>query len=537
MGRSRDTSNKNDKRGRAGHKNTTGTRHHLSFGLTTLAAAFLIGCQSMPAQQPHTAMPQAAALKQSAPWWQEAKDPVLDELLHEAVQRNVDVRRALTQLRQAEALSGASHSALFPSVGLAGAAVKSQSTLPEFVKRNRADTEALQLSAELEWQLDVFGALRAKRRAAQSQTKAAGYAVHASKLAVSEALATQYYQWQAASAKEQVLSKLLQNLKDTQVLTQALVNEGMAGTQVLKPVAAQTLATQAALKQIRALKRMSQSRIAVLLGQSPVSFQIQLVELTPAQWPKLGSSPVELDPALLLRRPDVLAAQMQLEASAFELSEAKALQFPQFFASAVYGTEDLTINGLDIRQANFSNLALSFAMPLINRGQIKANIRAKTAQEQSALIDYEARLLGALEDTDTALAAAKADSVRTGQLSLALTSRISAYEHAKTVYEAGESSRFEVRESEREALSAELELIDAAQAAATNWVRLHVALGGSWQQFDAAKGPVLKPNMTNQESVQTLLKSFEVLNSPHYQQQDPFESTAPAGASTEPRIP
>ena len=67
------------------------------------------------------------------PWWKVFKDPVLQELIGEAVKNNYDLKIAITRIDQARARKTQARAAFFPQVGYSGGAERARlpgSTVP-----------------------------------------------------------------------------------------------------------------------------------------------------------------------------------------------------------------------------------------------------------------------------------------------------------------------------------------------------------------------------------------------------------------------
>ena len=110
----------------------------------------------------------ASEVLPDAKWWQQFDDPVLNQLIERAAANNLDINVAVARLQQAQAGVTANQSRLLPTVSLGGGVSDSKSDLPAAVKQGKPDTKALQLSADLKWELDVFGSNRAAANAAAS---------------------------------------------------------------------------------------------------------------------------------------------------------------------------------------------------------------------------------------------------------------------------------------------------------------------------------------------------------------------------------
>ena len=219
-----------------------------------LLCAALSACQSVP--PPKTSnIPlvnsTASEVLPDAKWWRQFDDPVLNQLIERAAANNLDINVAVARLQQAQAGVGATQSRLLPSVSLGGGVSDSKSDLPAAVKQGKPDTKALQLSADLKWELDVFGSNRAAANAAAAEAQAASWGISGTQLLVLGEVVRQYMTWQGAAERLRLLDQLLANQQQTLQRTQSLRKEGMASDFDLSRVQAEISSTQALLPPLR----------------------------------------------------------------------------------------------------------------------------------------------------------------------------------------------------------------------------------------------------------------------------------------------
>ena len=105
-----------------------------------LAAAALAGCTLGPdSRRPELAAPAAfqyepkdAAATADTLWWQQFQDPVLDQLIAEALRHNTNVQIAAANVEQAAALLMQTRSQFFPAVGYGAGAQRERTREPAF---------------------------------------------------------------------------------------------------------------------------------------------------------------------------------------------------------------------------------------------------------------------------------------------------------------------------------------------------------------------------------------------------------------------
>lgn len=429
----------------------------------------------------------SSAARSPADWWTTFNDPILDRLIASALDSNHDVRLALSRVQMARAGVSASTGRLLPSVALTGSESSSRSGLPAPYKAGKPDTDATVFGAELNWELDLFGAARAARRAAKHDLLAAESGIDGARLLVSGEVARQYYTLRGARERLLLLEDILNTLRGTEALTRKRLAAGYASPLDVELATGERLNAEALQPQLTTLVTATRARLAVLLGQDP-SQPLPGLDAQPvlSAWPDPGAPATGQPVDLLARRPDLRAAEQQLAAESERLREARSSYLPKFFLSAVLGSEELTLNKVALSPVRYSNVAAAFSAPLFAGGRIKAGIEVQGAKEQQALINYEKLILTAVEEVEVSLAAVKDERRRTSLLEQSAAARHQALKRGDSLYRAGQIDLLQLQTLQRAALAADQLLVESEAQRAINTIRLHQSLGGGWQQPAAA---------------------------------------------------
>lgn len=424
----------------------------------------------------------AATSTSDVSWWQEFHDERLVRLVERAASANHDVRIAVERARQARAGTTAADARLFPNVGLVAARSDSSTGLPAQVKQLMPDIEAKRVGLDVAWEIDLFGGARAAAGAAERDAVAALHGVSGAQLIAASEVARQYFVWQGARQRLEILESLLQTQRDTERLTRSRSREGMASDFDVARAAGETSNLEASLPPLRTLKAVTESRIAVLTGTDASKGVPELHEAGDFQWTVPGETFTGQPTDLLRRRPDLLAAEQRLAAESSRLAEAKSNLFPKIFLSALFGRQELTLNSaMDLPASRFSNVAIAFALPIFNAGRIRAGIEAQSAREQELLLSFEKTILSAIEDVEDSLIALAGEKQRGDSLAATATQRDRAVTRATSLFREGQIDLLQLLEVQRAKLATDLALAEGNTLRAIGYVQLYKALGGGWQ--------------------------------------------------------
>ena len=421
-------------------------------------------------------------------WWQRFGDPTLTGLIEQARAANIDVRVALLRVEEARAGLQAARSRLMPAVGLQATASDQRSSLPKRVKEDSPDVRAYRAAVDLSWELDVFGAARAASDAAALDAEAAAFGVDSARLLISAEVARQYFIHQGARARLERVQALLQSQLHSEHLTRSREAVGQASRLDVTLAEGETAALSAQLPPLRALVVTTEHQLARLLGRSASVALIGLDASVPARLPDVPPMATGQPVALLSRRPDLQAAERQLASASARLLESQADLLPKFFLTALLGGEDLRLNMMDLSPARYSNVALAFSVPIFNAGRLRAAVDRQSARERSAALNYEQRVLEAVQEVESSLVSLAEERERLAASEQAVALRRTGLRHAESLYREGQIGLSPLLDAQRSVITAEMAALDSRTQLALDAVQLFKALGGGWQIGVDAQG-------------------------------------------------
>ncbi len=422
----------------------------------------------------------AKGVEFDAAWWSAFDDPVLTQLVKRALESNLDVRISLERVAQARAGSRAVASRSAPTIGAGGSISRAETGLPDDVKRGLPDTTAIRGALDLNWELDVFGSVRAAKQAAAQDLRAAEAGSQGARLLVASEVARQYFIWQGARVRHASLEQLLAMQSELERLTRSRHAAGQASAFDVSRAAGETKTLAAQLPQLRTLIAVAENQLAVMLATTSVELT---ADLPTAQPPRLARLPVVATgqpPDLLVRRPDLMAASHAVAAETARLKESQADLLPKFFLAALLGRQDLDLNGRDLSPVRYENVALAFTMPLYNRGRLQAMVDRQSSRQRSSVLQFEKGVLSAIEDVENSLVALQQEQSRLTELRAAESLRETGVRHARSLYREGQIDQLQLLDAQRGLVAANLMAVDSQTQSLLAAVQLYKAMGGGW---------------------------------------------------------
>ncbi|MBN2382283.1 efflux transporter outer membrane subunit [bacterium] len=418
-------------------------------------------------------------------WWERLSDPVLNELIGIALERNLDIRDAQSRLRQSRAQRAIARSDLFPLSDGSGSASRSG---------NHDDTGSLQennsfsLGFDASWEIDIFGGTRRAIEAADAGVLSAREHLLNTQISIIAEVARTYIEVRTLQSRLNTSLKNLALLRETSDLTAIRVMAGLDDDLARQQAMYNFESTKAQIPSLRISLREAQNSLTVLLGKKPGELGA-LIEST-GTIPFLPETVTIGIPADTIRqRPDVRKAEYELIAQTARVGVATSDLYPRLSLNGSLGLAASESGSLFKSESGSYNYGLHFSWPIFHAGAIRQNIEVQSALQEQALIDYEATILAAFEEVENVLMAYGQEQQRYRALEKAVRAARIAADLAQNQYNSGLVDFSNLLDTQRSLNSYEDQLVQSQGELIYNFIRLFKALGGSWQISVNKTGP------------------------------------------------
>lgn len=461
--------------------------------LITLAIA-LTACQSTRIEQ-RSQITLPAAYEQNTRatgnadirrWWQHWQDPVLDQLIAEALTNSPDLAIARSRLKEAQATARLADADRGATIGLGLNAGHLDADLDNplggtpLARSDKINIHKTLLASNLsaKWEADLFGQKQSDADAARYAALASTEQTHAAQLQISAAVADAYLQARAIEARQHLADANIATLEKLAHYVDARYRAGHT-TAYEKTEAQSHLSAARAARSTLAAERAAQARkIAVLLGKTPQGYQLPESRADALnQPPALPSG--QTPQGLIERRPDLRARAAEINARAAKVASAQADLYPRLTLNFL-GNGVLNIDSHDTQKGLLDLLGASLQVPLFTNGRIQANIDAADARLKTALLQYDQTLLQALADVDNAYQASDALATQTRLLAQACDEAEKQASDAEKLYRYGNKTLADALAARISANQAAENQLHSQLAQAQTLIALYKALGGGW---------------------------------------------------------
>ena len=434
----------------------------------------------------------AGATWPSADWWRAFNSPELDELIADARGANDDLAAALARVDEADAQAQVAGAALLPSlsagtdanrargrssVGGAGGSTGTAGTVNAVTHPPTYNLFASTLSASYE--LDFWGRYRALHDAARMAALASRYDRGTVELTVMTSVANTYFQVLELRDRLQVARS---NLASAQATLDDLHTEEQVGTATSLEIAQQktTVANlQAVLPPLQEQLQQTTDALAILVGKEPEAINITAGTLANLAEPRVTPG---LPSELLARRPDVAAAEAQLQQANANIRAARAAFFPSLSLTAEGGFASTAL-GTALNPAHrIFEVSAGLTQPIFDGGALRGKYRFTQARYTELLANYHKAVISAFGNVEDALVAVNESADLLQRQQQAVDTARDAYQLSQDQLAAGTINILTVLNTETALFTAQDALVQAKYSHLSALVTLFNALGGGWQQ-------------------------------------------------------
>jgi multidrug efflux system outer membrane protein len=480
-----------------------------AFFLSLLAGTMLAGCSLIPdylrpdapvaSSFPDGPAYKAETNQQGASadtlgWRDFFGDPTLQRLIDIALHNNRDLRVATLNIASAQAQYRVQHSDLFPHIDLTGSGefekIPGGSALSlgglggggssPIPTGNQAVNFRL-FSAGVgftNYELDLFGRVRSLSQQAFEQYLGEAETQRSAQISLIAEVAGAYF---AVLADRELLRLTEETLKSETASYDIAKLQLSGGTSTaLNARQAETAVDTARANLVQYTRQAAQDENAlVLLLGEPLPADLPAGNGLDSQ-NMVADLPAGLPSDLLTRRPDIMAAEHNLEAANANIGAARAAFFPSISLTASDGVTSTRLSKLFTGGATTWSFSPQITVPIFTFGETEANLDLAKVQKNIQVAQYEKAIQTAFREVADALASrgTYGNQLKAEQDLVAATS--DSLQLSQMRFKAGVDSYLPVLDAERSLYTAQQTLLALKQAQLTQLATLYKALGGGW---------------------------------------------------------
>lgn len=401
-------------------------------------------------------------------WLKSFKDPQLDALVAEVLTNNPDLRVAAARVEQAAA-----------QVRLAGATLKPQvSALARGGGALSGDSSGLEGAGIFaNWELDVWGRVRAGREAASGQYDGAALDTEYARQSLAALVAKSWFVATEARLQKAIAEEMAAASERQLAFAQDRLRVGRGDEYELALSRANLATFRDSVKTLDLAYQQALRALEALAGRYPAA----ALEVPPRLAALPGPVPVGMPSELLERRPDVIAAERRVAAAFHRVQEAKAARLPRISLTAALTSISSELFVLKDRDNPVWSAGASLSQPLYLGGSLRSQIEIRTAEQKQAIAEYGRVGARAFGEVENALSSAFTLDEREAILTQLVADNSRALELANVRYRVGAGDLRAVQQQSLALHAARTALLRVQAERLVQRVNLHLALGGSFE--------------------------------------------------------
>jgi multidrug efflux system outer membrane protein len=472
------------------------------------AAATLSGCSLAPRyQRPAAPVPATVGMEPSAAatvaahaadaigWRDVFADPRLQAVIALALQNNRDLRVAALNVDLVQAQYRIVRSQRFPQLDASGTVTRQR--IPADLSSSGRPyigntwTVGVGLSA---FELDFFGRVKSLSDAALEQYFSTEEARRSFHITLVATVAQQYLTERGWDEQVTLAQRTLELVEASLALSRRTFEAGRTNELDLRTAEGQVEAARFNLSVARERQAQAANLLVLLVGRPlpadlppPVPLDAQAL---------VADLPGGVQSEVLLRRPDILAAEHSLVGANALIGAARAAFFPSITLTAFGGTASAQLDGLFKPGGESWSFTPRINLPIFHGGALKASLDAAEVRKSIQVAQYERAIQGAFREVADALVtrAEVEEQVRAEAARVQADQR--RYDLSDLRYRRGVDSYLTVLTAQRDLYASQLLLIQARLVKLTNLVDLYRALGGGW--LERTEGPAVATTRSDQ---------------------------------------
>ncbi len=424
-------------------------------------------------------------------WREFFTDSNLVSLIDTALKNNYDVLMTLQKIEVARNDLRLSKGAMLPSVNTNLATLQRRFgyyTMDDAGNRVTEITPGQLIPTHLpdyfvglqaNWEIDIWGKLRNKKKAAFLRYLGSKEAVNLVKTNLIAEIANAYYELLALDVELDIIDETIRIQMDMLEIFEVQKQSGVTNELAIKQFQAQVLNSKNLKYELLQKINENNNKISFLLGQysqpiirNKTNFNTQNPMLIKAGIPS----------QLLRNRPDIRQTEFDLMASKLNVKAAKAAFYPSFIITGNVGFQAFNTSYLFVSPQSLAyNVLGNLTAPFINRSGIKAQFNTAKANQIEAMYKYQKTILNAYVEVSNEISNIK----NLENMYKLKTEEVSTLENsisiATDLFKSGRASYFEVLMTQRSALESKLDLVTAKKRQYNASVNIYKALGGGWK--------------------------------------------------------
>ena len=418
------------------------------------------------------------------PWFEVFHDPVLLDLVREALKENVDLKVAANRVLQTEVQVGVARSYLAPTVQTTLQGGRGVSTEDRALAGPAANpSTSYVVNMGVSYEIDFWGKLRNQTEVARANLLASQENQNLVRQSLVASVVQGYYQLRELDMELDLAWSTLRSREDSLRLENELYKYGVANLSDVRQAESLVQSVAHTIPLVEQSVAQQENALNVLLGR----YQAEIPRGLSLDDQKLSVTvPPGLPSDLLENRPDIRMAEQNLVAGNAQIGVARASLFPSISLTAGGGYISDDLSRLTGPGKSIWNVGGNVVAPIFEGGRLREQVKLTELQKEELVLLYSKTVQQAFSETASALVSVgKTREARLQQETLVKTLE-DELQLSNDRYRGGVAAYLEVQDAERQCFDGRRTLAQAKRDELLAVLSLYKALGGGWKTDAAA---------------------------------------------------
>lgn len=399
-------------------------------------------------------------------------------MIKESLIQNSDIKTAMVNIDKAQAVFNISQAERLPNVGLTGSITRRRDSDNLSSTFSHETYNVFNFSAIMSYQVDIWGKMAAASKAAKKQLEALESTKKTVEITVTSEVAKAYFNLIALDNKIKIKEKIFKLDEELVALKAKQYKVGKTNLANVEQVRSESYLANSELLLLKQQLVKHETALSVLIGRdvekSVINRAKSLNNIT------IPSMQADLNSKILLKRPDIIAAEQMLQSAKYRVDVARASYFPEISLNALLGRGSNYTGTLLDKESKTKSIEGDLYLPVLDFGRISSNVAYSKAEKSQALIDYEHTIRTAFAEAISSLSSYKSNNQN---YTIMLKNKESAekiYKIASSQFKHGKIDKLQKIMAEKRYLLDLNNTIDSALLRLNSTVDVFKALGGDY---------------------------------------------------------
>lgn len=420
---------------------------------------------------------------QTARWWTYFDDPMLQQLISDAIAQNLSIREAYFRIAESRAQLGVAKSQFFPQFNANTDSSYRRTSLnanQTSVLNNQGPFMNYSNGIDSSWEIDLWGRIARGVESANAELLSQYESMNDIRVTLLADVATTYVQIRVLQQRLLIAKQNLELQQQTLHIVQSRQEAGLVGQLDQSEAESNVAVTSASIPPIQLELQIALYRLSVLLGMPPSGAFVLESGYGEMPMSVLDTIHPGMPAELLTRRPDIRKAYFDVMAANAKIGIAVADRLPQLTIRGNISVESRDIGVLYSGNSVAHSVGPGFRWNILNFGRLKRNIEAREAAHQQSLVRYEAAVLKGVQEVESGLVEFVRQKERVLELERVVAATTRSVEISLARYEQNLITFDRVLDAQRSLATAQGNLAAARGDILFALIKTYKALGGGW---------------------------------------------------------